>query len=166
MAALGQVYAVRLFFNRQIVNVQVTSQAFREHFQKLRRMRFRWRVAVGAFRNQTVPGMAFSAADLTMLTRRGGPLVVDAIMAVVAGSQVDICCQVNLQWFMHFVAASTTGELLGFKVRFMALLAGRNVPVPLVVAGTTTLFRVLAWELFELRCLISVAIRAVSFQHS
>lgn len=145
--------------------VQMTCQAFGEHFQQFRCMGCRWFVAIAALGNHCVFGVTFRTSDLAVLAWGAFPLHVNVFMAGITGQQVNISAQGNCQRLVNRVTLHTCCLGLSLKMRFMALATSRNVTVPIMVATVTCLFSVLAWELLQFGCLRTVAIGADSGQH-
>ena len=106
-------------------------------------------------------GMTGSATDLTVLARRGCPLVVDFVMARGAGRRIGSRPQGDLQGHVNVLVAIGAGfDRLGRIVSLVAFEAGRNVAVRIVMTGCTTQLGMRAGRLGHLVGRPAMAVRA------
>lgn len=162
-AEVDQLFSALL--DRQIMDIQMTGQALREHLEQFLGMRFRRGVAVGAFRNQPVLGVAKCAADSAMLAGGAAPLGVDIAVASIARFDIDSLFKADIERLVNVVTLGAGCHRLCGKVWFVTLSAGRDVAVPIVVAAAALLLGVFARLSLQLFSLVAVAVRTDPGQH-
>lgn len=113
-------------------------------------------MTVGAFRDQSVPGMTCGAADLAVFTWGCRPLGVNSVMAGITGLQINRIRQGDIQRLVNIMALGTGRHGLCFKMRFMTFVAAWNIAVPIVVAAATFQLGMFARRRLQLLGLITV----------
>ena len=143
----------------------MAGQALREHLKQFFGMRFRWRVAVGAFWNQAVPGVAKGTADRAVLAGRVAPFCVDVAVTGIAGFYINRFTQTDLERLVNIMALGAGRHRLGREVWLVAFGAGRYIAVTIMMATAALLLGVLTWLRFQLLGLFAVTVSADPRQH-